>query len=64
MRDGQEAHQGAVLKEIQDFRLICETPEDDHNVRMKEEVQFFPLLLVKVFKVQKFNTKYTLLLIF
>lgn len=33
MRDGQEAHQGAMLKEIQDFRLICETPEDEQSVR-------------------------------
>lgn len=41
MRDGQEAHQGAVLKEIQDFRLICETPEDDHSVRMSP---VFPII--------------------
>lgn len=41
MRDRQEAHQSAVLKEIQDFRLICETPEDDQSVRKKGDVQMY-----------------------
>lgn len=41
MRDGQKAHQGAVLKEIQDFRLICETPEGDQSVRKKGDVQIY-----------------------
>lgn len=41
MRDRQEAHQGAALKEIQDFRLICETPEDDQSVRKKGDVQIY-----------------------
>lgn len=38
VRDGQQTHQGAVLKEIQDFRLICETPEDDQRVRKEKDV--------------------------
>lgn len=39
MRDGQQTHQGAVLEEIQDFRLICETPEDDQRVRKRRDGQ-------------------------
>lgn len=62
MRDGQEAHQGAVLKEIQDFSLVRETPKDDQRVRMREEVQIYTSLavLVKVLNVLMFNTKYIL----
>lgn len=58
MRDGKEAHQGAVLKEIQDFSLVRETPKDDHRVRMREEVQIYASLAVLVLKVLMFNTKY------
>lgn len=62
MRDGQEAHQGAVLKEIQDFSLVRETPKDDQRVRMREEVQIYTSLavLVKVLNDLMFNTKYIL----
>lgn len=31
MGDGQEADQRAVLEELQDFRLICQTPEDTNH---------------------------------
>lgn len=31
MGDGQEADERAVLKELQDFRLVCQTPEDHNN---------------------------------
>lgn len=31
MRDGQEANERAVLKELQDFRFVRQAPEDDNN---------------------------------
>ena len=31
VRDGQEADQCAVLQELEDFRLVRQTPEDDSS---------------------------------
>lgn len=31
MGDGQQAHQRAVLKELQDFRLVRQTPEGNNE---------------------------------